>query len=568
MLPALALACALIAVAGAAPAAASTTQESMLQDDNQLVYAAPSHVAEVLAQLASLGVERVRVSVIWALVAPDPDSSTEPDFDATNPADYPAGAWDRYDILVTDAQALGISVDFDVTSPAPDWATQPVPADIGSKFRKTYLPSAVEFGQFVQAVGTRYSGAYVVPTASTPASPPPPTLLGLPLPPVLGGTTTTTTTPVAAAPLPRVNYWEIWNEPNEAGWLTPQWRRGSPTRAAHGHKPSTNWIEASPVVYRGLVDWAWKALAATGHGGDTVLVGDTSAKGSSSHGVLPAMPPVTFLRALYCVGASDRPLTGARAAELACPANGSTSTFAAEHPGLLAATGYSDHPYSFTLAPNVLSTNPTWATLADLPRFERTLNSIFATYHSSRPGGVPLYLTEYGYKSNPPNPYVKVTQAQQAEYINEGEYMAWRDPYVRALSQFELVDAGPQTSEPLNSPLYWGTFQTGLETVGGVAKPSYYAYRMPIWLPKPRTGPQVTVWGQVRPADHSGPQLATIEYERRGTSAFTTLEQVASSGSQGFIFAHVGLAKPGLVRIAWADPANGLVYHSRTVSVS
>ena len=82
------------------------------------------------------------------------------------------------------------------------------------------------------------------------------------------------------------------------------------------------------------------------------------------------------------------------------------------------------------------------------------------------------------------------------------------------------------------------------------------------------TGPQVAVWAQLRPAAGSGPQLATIEYERRGTHAFTTLEQVQSSGSQGFIFTHVGLAKPGLVRIAWDDPATGLVYHSRTVSIS
>jgi hypothetical protein len=568
MLRALAMACVLIAAAAPARAGASTTQESMLQDDNELVYASPSRVAETLAQLASLGVERIRVSVIWALVAPDPLSSTEPSFDATNPADYPAGAWDRYDTLVTDAQAAGISVDFDVTSPAPDWATKPIPADIDAKFRKTYLPSAVEFGQFVQAVGTRYSGTYVLPSPTpAPTTTTSPTLLGIPLPPILGGTTTTTT-PAPSPPLPRVNYWEIWNEPNEAGWLTPQWRRGPNRPAVHGHKSSPNWIEESPVVYRGLLDWAWSGLAATGHAGDTIIVGDTSAKGSSSHGVLPAMPPMTFLSALYCVGSSGRPLTGARAAELACPRNGSTSTFATEHPGLLAAAGYSDHPYSFTEAPNKPSTNPTWATLADLPRLERALNRIFATYHRPRPGGVPLYLTEYGYKSNPPNPYVKVTQVQQAAYINEGEYMSWRDPYVRVLSQFELVDAGPQTDQPLNSPLYWGTFQTGLESLSGVPKPAFYAYRIPIWVPNARTGPQVAVWGQLRPADHSSSQLATIEYEPKGAGAFTTLEQVQSSASQGFIFAHIGLSKPGLLRIAWLDPASGLVYHSRVVRIS
>ena len=57
MLSALAMACALAAAVGPARAAASTTQESMLQDDNQLVYASPSHVKQVLTELATLGVE-------------------------------------------------------------------------------------------------------------------------------------------------------------------------------------------------------------------------------------------------------------------------------------------------------------------------------------------------------------------------------------------------------------------------------------------------------------------------------------------------------------------------------
>ena len=564
MLRALAMSCALIAAVAPARAAASATQESILQDDNQLVYASPSHVAEVLAQLASLGVERIRVSVIWALVAPDPLSSVRPSFDAANPADYPASAWNRYDVLVKVAHALGLGVDFDITSPAPYWATARSPLTINSKFKKNYSPSAVQFGEFVEAVGTRYSGTYVT---KAPAPPPtPPTLLGLPIPPVVGGTTTSPS-PAQPAPLPRVDYWEIWNEPNEAGWLTPQWRRSPASRTGHGHKSSPSWTEESPVIYRGLLDQAWSALAATGHGRDTILVGDTSAKGSVNSGILRAMPPMTFLRALYCVGNSYRPLTGARAAELACPADGSASTFTAEHPALVDATGYADHPYSFTLPPNVRSTNPSWATLADLPHLEAALERIFASYGTPTPEGVPLYLTEYGYKSNPPNPYVNVSQAQQAEYINEGEYLAWRDPYVRALAQFELIDAGPQTGNLVGSPAYWGTFQTGLVSVNGVPKPSYFAYRIPIWLPDPRTGPRVTMWGQLRPADHAGPQTGTIEYEPAGTSAFTTLQAVQTASPQGFILAHVPLSAPGWLRLAWPDPVTGKVDYSRIVQV-
>jgi len=558
MLQALALACALMAAAPAG-AAASATQESILQDDNELVYASPSHVAATLGQLAALGVDRIRVSVIWALVAPDPLSTTEPDFDATDPAAYPAGAWNRYDVLVTDAQADGIAVDFDVTSPEPRWAATATPPDIRYN---DYSPSAAEFGQFVQAVGTRYSGSYV-PPAPVARPPGPPTLLGgLPLPPLLGTTTTTTTTTPLPAPLPRVDYWEIWNEPNQGGWLAPQWRQKG--NRGRGRK---RWIEESPVIYRGLVDAAWTALSDTGHGQDTILIGDTSAKGSIHRGVLPALAPITFLRALYCVGASDRPLTGVLAAELSCPTNGDPSALAAEHPALLYASGYADHPYSFDEPPNRRSTNPAWATLADLPRLERTLVHIFASYGRPMPSGVPLYLTEYGYKSNPPNPFVRISQAQQAEYINEGEYMAWQDPYVDALAQFELVDAGPATDETVGSAAYWGTFQTGLIGLNGILKPSYYAYRIPIWLPDPRTGPDVTVWGQLRPADHTGLQFGTIEYEPAGASTFTSLRDLQTSNPQGFLIAHVALSSPGGLRLAWSDPATGQVYHSRIVRV-
>ena len=554
MLRALALAC-VIAAAAPAAAAASATQESLFQDDNQLVYASPSHVAEVLSQLASLGVERIRVSVYWAVVAPDPLSTTRPNFDATNPAAYPAGAWNRYDVVVRDAQAVGIAVDLDITSPDPVWAATAPSPDF--KFHD-YSPSPREFGQFVTAVGTRYSGSYVVPTPPAPAPPPPPTLGGIPLP-ILGGTTTTTTV-APPAPLPRVDYWEIWNEPNEGGWLTPQW-----WRVPKAGKSSSGWVEASPVIYRRLLDAAWSALANTGHGQDTILIGDTSAKGGMRHGILPALAPVTFLRALYCVGASDRPLTGAAARALSCPTN--PYELGLEDPALLYATGYADHPYSFTQSPSLISTDPAWATMADLPRFERTLDRIFASYGKPMPGGVPLYLTEYGYKSDPPNPYVKISQAEQAEYINEGEYMAWRDPYVRTLSQFELVDAGPDTGEPVGSPKYWGTFQTGLIGLNGIPKPSYFAYRIPIWLPDPRTGPRVVVWGQLRPADHAGLQVAALEYRAAGASAFTTLREVATQSPQGFILAHVSLSQPGWLRLAWLDPTTGQVDHSRIVRV-
>ena len=52
---------------------------------------------------------------------------------------------------------------------------------------------------------------------------------------------------------------------------------------------------------------------------------------------------------------------------------------------------------------------------------------------------VPLYLTEFGYQSDPPSP-LGVTLAEQAAYLNESEFIAYTNPQVRMLSQFLLND--------------------------------------------------------------------------------------------------------------------------------
>jgi hypothetical protein len=100
---------------------------------------------------------RLRLTIKWSAVAPAPTSTTRPSFDANDPAAYPAGAWDRYDTVLRLAQDRGIGVDFNVTAPAPLWATtnSPKPQE-----REVWNPSPVEFQSIVHALGTRYSGTY------------------------------------------------------------------------------------------------------------------------------------------------------------------------------------------------------------------------------------------------------------------------------------------------------------------------------------------------------------------------------------------------------------------------
>jgi hypothetical protein len=491
-----------------ARALASSTQESILMDDNQFIYSSAGHVYNKLREIKALGVDRVKVSVVWSLVAPNADSTNRPSFDAADPAAYPPGAWARWDRIVTDAASLGLKVYFQLVPPAPAWALATGTPTQGYPWSQK--PNASDFGKFVQAVALRYSGTY--------------------------------------EGLPKVDYWGIWNEANEAAWLNPQYK------IVGGRQ-----IDLAPNIYRRLVDAAYRAFVATGHGSDTILTGELAARGW--------IYPIPFVRELYCVDSHYRPFTGSYARSIGCPARGDRATFVRRHPGLFVPS-FAYHPYSFDRAPNRPMDNPNWITFANIGRLERTLDGCFAAYGKHPRGGVSMYMTEYGYKTDPPNPYVHTTIAEQAQWLNQSDYLAYTNPRVKSVAQFLLVDDKPRAGAAVGSRSYWSTFQTGLKYSDGKAKPAYGAYRLPIWVPDPRHGSRVTVWAELRPADHSGVQSAVLQYRGRGSRRWQTLRAVQTSNREGFVLAHVRIGAAGTIRLAWANPSGGRTYYSRSVSIS
>jgi hypothetical protein len=528
------------ATAGAAVPAGA--RESTFQDDNLLVYNTPIGVARTLNTMAALGVDRIRVSVFWNIVAPDATSTTRPaNFDAADPNAYPAGSWTRYDTIVTFAKARGIAVNFDVTDPAPLWATGKPPR---SDIQKTFSPSASEFGQFVQAVATRYSGSFVAPIPVEDTGAPGP-----------------------AGALARVSYWSIWNEPNQAGWLTPQLVPGSGGAV----------IERSPTLYRQLVDSAYSALEATGHGDDTILIGETAPEGLAAKGLRPcsaktgpsqctgSIKPLHFIRQLYCLNDSYHPLTGSAAAARGCPTTAAgRASFAAENPGLFQATGWAHHPYSLIFAPSVKPTDKDDVSIANLPTLSSALQKILGVYGHARRGGLPLYLTEFGYQSDPPS-QLGVSLKQQAGFLNESEFLAYSNPAVRTLAQFLLKDDNTSASSiaQINS-----TFQTGLEFSNGKHKPAYDAYRFPIYLPAPsiKSGHKLRVWGFVRVAPYGTPQTTQIQYEPKGGHGFKTIANATTDGQREYLDVRIAVPGSGSVRLSWTNPKTKAVIVSRTVS--
>src|SRR5439155_4119294 len=127
------------------------------------------------------------------------------------------------------------------------------------------------------------------------------------------------------------------------------------------------------------------------------------------------------------------PFRGRSAALRGCPTgHAGRVRFAADHPGLFRATGYAHHPYSFEVAPHVRDPNRDQVTISTLPRLTRTLD------HALRRWGVrrrlPLWLTEYGYQTDPPDPFLGVSWNRQAAYLNEAEEIAYRNRRVRGLT--------------------------------------------------------------------------------------------------------------------------------------
>jgi hypothetical protein len=407
------------------------------------------------------------------------------------------------------------------------------------------MPNPRDYQDFVEAAGRRYSGTYDFGAPATTGSG------GSLIPGVtVPGTATAASTSQASPPPPaRVSQWGIWNEPNERSWMNPWYRKG----------PHHRQILLQPSDYRSLVDAGYNGLSASGHASDTILVGETANRG--------IMSPVPFMQALYCVGSNDRPLRGHAATAFACPTKGPASSFVSQHPGLFK-TGYAHHPYGFEAAPNRRDPSKGYVTLYNIPAFERTLNRIFGSYRARLPGGVPLYLTEWGFKTNPPNPFIHTTLAQQAAWINQGEYMMWRWPYVKAYTQFLLVDSPPKPGTRKGSALYWSTFQTGLEFQNGTPKSSFAAFQVPIWLPNARHGRNRAVWGQFRPADHTTTQYGLIDFQAKGSSTWKQLgPPVQTTSSEGFVYTHVTIPRAGAVRLDWISPS-GSVSYSRIVPVS
>jgi hypothetical protein len=179
----LALAPAVLLLATASAASASTKQETILQDDR--LFGDPSQQIAALDTAESLGVDTIHTVVVWNTIAPSPTARRKPGgFNGADLRGYDPVKWDRFDSLVREADKRGIEILMSPASPVPLWA---------SKCRRPNSlcePNPKEYEAFFAAVVKRYNGK-------------------------------TSDENQGGGRLPKVDRFSVWNEPNLKGWLQP-----------------------------------------------------------------------------------------------------------------------------------------------------------------------------------------------------------------------------------------------------------------------------------------------------------------------------------------------------------
>jgi hypothetical protein len=267
--------------------------------------------------------------------------------------------------------------------------------------------------------------------------------------------------------LPKITYFTIWNEPNHINFIKP--------------------TSQAPRIYRKLVHAAVPALRTNAAPDAQIFVGElkpTPRKG---------LGPAKFMQDWLCLDGRFRGLRGRAARRKGCTGFKKID-----------ADGFAHHPYGPI---DIVSKKRDIINLLAIRRLGKALDR--AANARRLPRGLPIYNTEYGIQSNPPDIFVGTSPTKQAAIINEKEEFAYRYHRLKSHSQYQLYDDPARPGPPA---VKWAGFQTGLRFANGRKKPAYEAYRFPIVVR--RSGRGALVWGRVRPG--SGSRFAQLQKKRGG----------------------------------------------------
>lgn len=407
----------------------------------------------------------IRQNLYWYRVAAEePAEPADPD--------DPAYDFAAIDNTVREADAAELETFFTILG-APTWAEGPRRPSTKLYRAGTWRPQPGPARDFGAALARRYSGSHPDPERP--------------------GQT-----------LPRVRFYEIWNEPNRSNYLAPQWQDGEHT---------------GPQIYRRLLNGFYAGIKGA-QPGARVITGGAAPYGSSgltstSDQQAGESTPLGFYRGLFCL----RARLGLRRDDV-CPSGEGRPHF-----DILG-----HHPINTRGGPRQSAARYDEITTADLDRLQRLLATArrYGTIaDAERPRQ--LWATEIWWETDPPDSNRGVPAATQARWMADSLYQVWRQGGDAAVF-LQVTDTPP---DPDDRP--FATYQTGIFGYRGVAKPAAEALAFPcvadergdeliLWAIPPIDGP---LRFELREGDGSW-KLAAMANGQAGAP-----KQVRVSGQRG-----------------------------------
>jgi len=302
---------------------------------------------------------------------------------------------------------------------------------------RTWKPVPAAFGDFAQAVAARYSGSF--------------------------------------AGLPRVRYFEAWNEPNLSGFLTPQY---------------VGTTSFAPDHYRLMLNSFYAGIKEV-HADNVVIAG-----GLAPYGDVPGSArtrPLFFFRELLCL---DKRLRREN-----CDAKPRFDILA-------------HHPINTSGGPRRSAVHPDDVSTPDLKHVRRTLRA------AERAGTIAgdkkrhqLWATELWWETNPPETEgsLDVGLRKHARWIAEALYVLWKQG-AKVVINLPLRDL---PRDPARPEL---TLDSGLIFSGGDPKPGFQAFRFP-FVTERKSKQELLAWGKA-------PAAGSLEIERRVGGGWKTIKKV------------------------------------------
>jgi hypothetical protein len=216
-----------------------------------------------------------------------------------------------------------------------------------------------------------------------------------------------------------VRLWLAWTEPNNPINLFPQYRRAG-----------GRWIAQGARDYAKICNAIYTGVHSTSIRGEQVACGVTAPRGNNSPGgVRASVSPIAFLRA-------------------------------AKAGGMRRFDAWAHNPYYGDKSESP-KTKPPGRNAVTLANIDKLIAEVTKLY-----GRKPLWITEYGYQTNPPDRLVGVSYATQAKWLKEAYAMARANPRITMMLWFLLKDDTAAQG-----------WQSGLLTATNKKKPAFTAFR-------------------------------------------------------------------------------------------